>query len=88
MVILGTSYLKDTTLGLELVNDIRHQILLLVEYEKVICKSADAEFSTVHNELTEIGKTLRQYDKRISSLENVSNNKCHYEFTPRISNNA
>ncbi|CAG2221846.1 unnamed protein product [Mytilus edulis] len=67
----GTSYLKDTTLGLELVNDIRQQIQLLVEYEKVICKSADAEFSTVHNELTEIGKTLSQYDNRISSLENI-----------------
>ncbi|XP_071142400.1 serine/threonine-protein phosphatase 6 regulatory ankyrin repeat subunit B-like isoform X2 [Mytilus edulis] len=66
----GTSYLKDTTLGLELVNDIRQQIQLLVEYEKVICKSADAEFSKVHNELTEIGKTLSQFDNRISSLEN------------------
>ncbi|VDH90167.1 60kDa lysophospholipase, partial [Mytilus galloprovincialis] len=66
----GTSYLKDTTLGLELVNDIRHQIQLLVEHEKFICKAADTDFSTVHNELTEIGKTLRQYDKRISSLEN------------------
>ncbi|CAC5410694.1 unnamed protein product [Mytilus coruscus] len=66
----GTNYLKDTTLGLELVNDIRQQIQLLVEYEKVICKSADTEFSTVHYELTAIGKTLSQYDKRISTLEN------------------
>ncbi|VDI67912.1 Hypothetical predicted protein [Mytilus galloprovincialis] len=69
----GTSYLKDTTLGLELVNDIRHQIQLLVEVEKVIYKSADTEFSTIYTELTKIGKTLSWHDTRISSLENVSN---------------
>lgn len=78
MITSGTSYLNDTTLGLELVNDIRQQIQLLVEYEKVICKSADTEFSKVQNELTEIGKTLSQYDDRISSLETVSNIKCYF----------
>lgn len=67
-------------------NDIRQQIQLLVEYEKVICKSADIEFSIIHNELTEIGKTLSQYDKRIASLENVSNNELYCKFITPIRN--
>ncbi|CAG2243217.1 unnamed protein product [Mytilus edulis] len=65
------NYLEDTTLGLELVNDIRQQIKSIMEVETVIWKSADREFSTVYTTLTEIGKTLNQHDKRISSLENT-----------------
>lgn len=76
MITLGINYLKIITLGLELVNDIRQQIKSIMEVEKVICKSADREFSTVHTKLTEIEKkTLNHFDKRISSLENVSYNK-------------
>ncbi|XP_076083201.1 uncharacterized protein LOC143054167 [Mytilus galloprovincialis] len=66
----GINYLEDTTLGLELVNDIRREITSIMEVEKIICKSADREFSTVHTKLTEIGNTLNKHDKRISSLEN------------------
>lgn len=75
MMTLGINYLEDTTLGLELVNDIRREITSIMEVEKIICKSADREFSTVYTKLTEIGNRLNKHDKRISSLENVSRNK-------------
>ncbi|CAG2193061.1 unnamed protein product [Mytilus edulis] len=71
----GINYLGDTTLGLELVNDIRREITSIMEVEMIICKSADREFSTVYTKLTEIGNRLNKHDKRISSLENVSRNK-------------
>ncbi|CAG2198847.1 unnamed protein product [Mytilus edulis] len=66
----GINYLGDTTLGLELVNDIRREITSIMEVEMIICKSADREFSTVYTKLTEIGNRLNKHDKRISSLEN------------------
>ncbi|CAG2198841.1 unnamed protein product [Mytilus edulis] len=67
----GTSFLQGTTLGLELVNDIRQQIQVLIEYAKVIFKSADTELLRVQTELRDIGKLLRLTDNRISVLENT-----------------
>ncbi|XP_052086011.1 uncharacterized protein LOC127723428 [Mytilus californianus] len=67
----GTSFFQGSTIGLELVDEIRQQIQILVKYADVICKSADAEFSRVYAELREIGNTLSQTDKRISTLENT-----------------
>ncbi|CAC5410674.1 unnamed protein product [Mytilus coruscus] len=66
----GTSFFQGTTIGLELINDLKQQIHVLVEYADVICKSADTEFSRVHTELTKIGNTLTQNNERISTLEN------------------
>lgn len=77
-ILLGTGFLQGTTIGLELVNEIRQQIQILVEYAGVTCKSTDMEFARVHAELREIGNRLRHNDKRISTLENVSNNQIQY----------
>ncbi|CAG2193034.1 unnamed protein product [Mytilus edulis] len=70
----GTSFFQGTTIGLELVDTIRQEIQVLVEYAGVICKSCDTEFSRVRSELTEMGTKLSQNDTRISTLEKVSNN--------------
>ncbi|XP_071142366.1 uncharacterized protein [Mytilus edulis] len=67
----GTGFLQGTTIGLELVNEIRQQIQILVEYADVTCKSTDMEFAKVHAELREIRNRLRHNDKRISTLENT-----------------
>ncbi|VDI03521.1 Hypothetical predicted protein [Mytilus galloprovincialis] len=67
----GTGFFQGTTIGLELVYELRQQIQILVEYADVICKSSDTEFSRVHTELREIGNTLIQTDKRISTIENT-----------------
>lgn len=73
-ILLGTSFLQGTTIGLELVDDIRQQIQVLMEYATIICKSSDIEFVQVQTELREMSKTLSQNDYRMSVLENVSNN--------------
>ncbi|XP_076083369.1 uncharacterized protein LOC143054293 isoform X2 [Mytilus galloprovincialis] len=67
----GTSFLQGYTISLELVNEIRQKQQVLVEYAKVISKTADIEFAKVHGALIDIGETLRQYDNRISTLENT-----------------
>lgn len=64
--------MQGNTISLELVNEIRQKQQVLVEYAKVISKTADIEFAKVHGALIDIGETLRQYDNRISTLENVS----------------
>lgn len=73
-IFIGTSFFQGTTIGLELVDTIRQEIQVLVEYAGVICKSCDTEFSRVRSELTEMGIKLSQNDTRISTLEKVSNN--------------
>ncbi|XP_063405869.1 uncharacterized protein LOC134689832 [Mytilus trossulus] len=65
----GTSFFQGTTIGLELVETIRQEIQVLVEYAGVICKSCDTEFSRVRSELTEMSTKLSQNDTRISTLE-------------------
>lgn len=72
IILLGTSFFQGTTFGFELVDNIRQEIQVLVEYADVICKSGDTEFSRVNTELTEMGTKLGQNNERILKLENVS----------------
>lgn len=76
---LGTSFLHGSTIGIELVDEFRKQIQLIVEYTINVCESADTAFSRVHKQLTEMGNILTQIDKRISSFEKVSKIK-QYEY--------
>lgn len=71
----GTSFLQGSTIGIELVDEFRKQIQLLVEYTVEVCKSAYTTFSRVYRQLTEMGNVFSQFDKRITTLENISNNK-------------
>ncbi|VDI67910.1 Hypothetical predicted protein [Mytilus galloprovincialis] len=67
----GTSFLQGYTISFEVVNEIRQKLQVLVEYAEVISKTADKEFGKVHGALIDIAETLRQYEKRISTLENT-----------------
>ncbi|XP_076083203.1 uncharacterized protein LOC143054168 [Mytilus galloprovincialis] len=67
----GTSFLQGYTISGELANEIRQQIQILKKYAEVIYKTADTEFEKVNVALIDIGETLRQYGKRISTLENT-----------------
>ncbi|CAG2198852.1 unnamed protein product [Mytilus edulis] len=68
----GTSFLQGYTISVELVDELRQKLQVLVEYAEVISQTADTEFGKVHEALIDIGETLIQYDKRISTLENVN----------------
>ncbi|VDI46319.1 Hypothetical predicted protein [Mytilus galloprovincialis] len=67
----GTSFFQGTTTGLEIVDNIRQEIQVLVTYADVICKSGDTEFSRVHAKLSEMYTKLSQNKERILKLENT-----------------
>lgn len=93
ILLLGTSFFQGTTTGLEIVDNIRQEIQVLVTYADVICKSGDTEFSRVHAKLSQMYTKLSQNKERILKLENVSHNSkrniyyqssCKKEYRERI----
>lgn len=69
MLCLGEQFLSGTTLGLELVNDIRQQTQVLAEYTKLVANETDKNstrinhvlenFKTLLVELTELKKEMK-----------------------------
>ncbi|XP_071150627.1 serine/threonine-protein phosphatase 6 regulatory ankyrin repeat subunit C-like [Mytilus edulis] len=70
----GQHFLSGTTLGLEIVGEIRQQTHILSSYVQTLCSEADSQFIGVQEELTRIDYDLQQ---RIQILE--SKTKEHNE---------
>ncbi|CAG2209520.1 unnamed protein product [Mytilus edulis] len=64
----GQHFLSGTTLGLEIVGDIRQQTHVLSEYVQTLCTETDSQFIKVQKELSRIENDLQG---RIKSLESV-----------------
>ncbi|CAG2205892.1 unnamed protein product [Mytilus edulis] len=65
----GQNFLSGTTLGLEIVGDIRQQTHILSRYVQTLCADKDSQFIKVEKELTRIENDLQG---RIQSLESKS----------------
>ncbi|XP_052080702.1 uncharacterized protein LOC127718687 [Mytilus californianus] len=63
----GQHFLRGTTLGLEIVGDIRQQTHILSRYLQTLCSETDSLFNKVQKELTTIESDLQE---RIKELEN------------------
>lgn len=62
--------MSGTTLGLEIVEEIRQHTHVLSEYVQTASTEADNQFIRVHNELKDLENGLQE---RIKNLENVCN---------------
>ncbi|CAG2233483.1 unnamed protein product [Mytilus edulis] len=65
----GQHFLSGTTLGLDIVGDIRQQTHILSEYVQTLCTETDSQFIKVQKELSRIENDLQE---RIKNLESKS----------------
>ncbi|XP_071149401.1 uncharacterized protein [Mytilus edulis] len=68
----GQHFLSGTTLGLEIVGDIRQQTQTLSEYVQTLCTETDSQFIKVQKELTIFKNDLHMLQERIKNLESKS----------------
>ncbi|CAG2251718.1 unnamed protein product [Mytilus edulis] len=68
----GQHFLSGTTLGLEIVGDIRQQTHVLSRYVQTLCTESDSQFIKVQKELSRIENDLQG---RIKSLESLTMDK-------------
>ncbi|VDH90131.1 Hypothetical predicted protein [Mytilus galloprovincialis] len=73
----GQHFLSGTTLGLEIVGDIRQQTHVLSRYVQTLCSETDSQFIRVKKQLSRIENDLQEHEEKIKSLE--SKTKKHDE---------
>ncbi|VDI01283.1 Hypothetical predicted protein [Mytilus galloprovincialis] len=82
----GEQFLSGTTVGLELVNELRQQTCVLGEYARQIATGTDGNFTKINNELEKIQtllinridqlqKDMEEIDKRVMAQDKILENQ-------------
>ncbi|CAG2202996.1 unnamed protein product [Mytilus edulis] len=82
----GEQFLSGTTVGLELVNELRQQTCVLGEYASKIATGTDGNFTKINNELEKIQtllinridqlqKDMEEIDKRVKAQDKIIENQ-------------
>ncbi|CAC5390663.1 unnamed protein product [Mytilus coruscus] len=67
----GLHFLQGTTLGLEIVEEIRHEVSTLAKYILQINSGATPAFGVVHNELVMISNEIKEACKRVDQSDHT-----------------
>ncbi|XP_063412537.1 uncharacterized protein LOC134695249 [Mytilus trossulus] len=68
----GLNFLSGTTLGLEVVGEIRQQTHVLSRYVQTLCTETDSQFIRVQKELSNLVNSLEEHEERLKSLESIA----------------
>ncbi|VDI17822.1 Hypothetical predicted protein [Mytilus galloprovincialis] len=69
----GQNFMSGTTLGLEIVGEIRQQTHVLSRYVQTLCTETDSQFIRVQKELSNLVNSLEEHEERLKSLESKTN---------------
>ncbi|XP_071150632.1 uncharacterized protein [Mytilus edulis] len=68
----GQNFMSGTTLGLEIVGEIRQQTHVLSRYVQTLCTETDSQFIRVQKELSNLVNSLEEHEERLKSLESIA----------------